>query len=136
MVAPADANWGASFKLVAGFAGHVALVSSSRQVIAELCAAYLDPTDRTAALVMATQELLENLAKYSLAADASFEFSLAQEAGVPPSLLVPLLEEAVGADEQQLARAELEAVGRRPSDALDAEQRATAVVFTGGARLA
>jgi hypothetical protein len=83
LVAPADANWGASFVLVTGFAGRFALVSSSRQVIAELCAAYLEPTDRTAALVMATQELLENLAKYSLAGDASFEFSLRREGGSP-----------------------------------------------------
>lgn len=83
MATPPDASWGTSFSLVAGFAGRPALVSCSRQVIAELCAAYLEPTDRSAALVMAAQELLENLAKYSVDGDASFDFSLALESGTP-----------------------------------------------------
>jgi len=80
---PSDAAWGASLSFVAGFAGRVRLVSSSRQLIAELCSAYLEPTDQSAALVMAAQELLENLAKYSVDGDASFEFSLAMHEGAP-----------------------------------------------------
>ena len=80
---PSDAAWGASFSLVTAFAGRTGLVSSSRQMIAELCAVHLEPNERSAALVMATQELLENLAKYSLAGDASFEFALRRENDVP-----------------------------------------------------
>lgn len=83
LTGPSDVSWGASFSLVARFAGRLALVSSSRQVIAALCAEYLEANERSAALVMAAQELLENLAKYSLDEDARFEFVLAQVAGAP-----------------------------------------------------
>jgi hypothetical protein len=76
LAAHSKAAWGASLRFVADFSGRLSLVSSSRQLIAQLCAAYLEPTDQTAALVMAAQELLENLAKYSIDGDAAFEFVL------------------------------------------------------------
>lgn len=79
--------WGASLRFSANFTGQVAFVSSARQLIAELCTAYLEPSDRSAALVMAAQELLENLAKYSTEGDASFDFELRVQQGEPTATL-------------------------------------------------
>lgn len=76
-------DWGVSLRLSASFTGDMALVSSARQLITELCAVYLEPSDRSAGLVMAAQELLENLAKYSLQGDASFDFELGAHDGPP-----------------------------------------------------
>jgi hypothetical protein len=76
-------GWGASLRLVADFKARPALVSSARQLIAELCSAYLEPSDQAAALVMAAQELLENLAKYSTDDHTCFEFALGLKEGRP-----------------------------------------------------
>ena len=82
-----DATWGTSLCFSANFRERWGLVSSARQVIAELCDVYLTPNDRSAALVMAAQELLENLAKYSLDGSACFEFELRLREGVPEACI-------------------------------------------------
>jgi hypothetical protein len=92
--------WGASLGFVANFRDRWGLVTSTRELVAELCRQYLRSTEHSASLVMAAQELLENLAKYA-AVDGTFEFRLALDGGVPRATL--RTENA--ATEEHLARA-------------------------------
>jgi hypothetical protein len=66
-----------------GFKDRRRLLPSVRRVVADLCEEYLASPDTSQLLVLAVQELLENLVKYSQPEPSAFEFELTLLNGQP-----------------------------------------------------
>jgi hypothetical protein len=80
-------EWGGAVKLSLDFAGRAQYVGSARKLIAELCEAELGSKTETSHWVMASQELLENLAKYAEPGQSFLDFELAERDGQPSARL-------------------------------------------------
>jgi hypothetical protein len=82
-----EVDWGGAVRLDLDFRQRAEYVTTARRLISELCEAELGALE-SSNWVMATQELLENLAKYSNPGRASLAFELALRAGSPVARLV------------------------------------------------
>src|ERR1017187_3770317 len=71
-----DSTWGASIHIKMAFRDRSRFVLSTRNLIADVCAEYLEPSENTSHIIMATNELLENIVKYSSGCLSSVEFDL------------------------------------------------------------
>lgn len=65
------------------FRGRARFVLSARNLIADVCAEYLEPSENTSHVIMAANELLENIVKYSSECLGSVEFDLSVKDGQP-----------------------------------------------------
>lgn len=75
-VAGLDDAWGGSLRMSLTFKERGRLLPSVRNLVVELCSEYLDSNERTQQLVLAVQELVENLVKYSDGGRSVLEFEL------------------------------------------------------------
>jgi len=66
-----------------GFKDRDYLLRSVRNLVVDVCREYLDSLDTTQQLVVAVQELLENLVKYSESGSAELDFELCLLDGEP-----------------------------------------------------
>ena len=66
-----------------GFKDRGRLLPSVRSLVAELCSEHLDSNERTQQLVLAVQELVENLVKYSDGGRSALDFELLELDGQP-----------------------------------------------------
>lgn len=66
-----------------GFKDRGRLLPSVRNLVVELCSEYLDSNERTQQLVLAVQELVENLVKYSDSGRSALDFELLKLDGQP-----------------------------------------------------
>jgi len=71
-----DPTWGASFSVTAAFRGRAPLLAGVRMLVSDLCSQCLEHREESALLVMAVQELMENLVKYSEGGDDLLRFEL------------------------------------------------------------
>ena len=72
-----DSAWGASVHIKLAFRDRTRFILSARHLIADVCAEYLEPSESTSHVLMAINELLENIVKYSSDCRGSVEFDLA-----------------------------------------------------------
>jgi hypothetical protein len=83
-VAGLDPSWGGSLHIAAlGLEDRDALLRSVRSLVVDVCSEYLDSFDTTQQLVLAVQELLENLVKYSESGVSELDFELGLLDGEP-----------------------------------------------------
>jgi hypothetical protein len=83
-VAGLDPSWGGSLHIAAlGLEDRDSLLRSVRSIIVDVCSEYLDSYDTTQQLVVAVQELLENLVKYSDSGVSELDFELCLLDGEP-----------------------------------------------------
>lgn len=66
-----------------GFRNRDYLLRTVRNLVVDVCSEYLDSFDTTQQLVVAVQELLENLVKYSESGSAELDFELGVVDGQP-----------------------------------------------------
>jgi len=82
-VAGLDESWGGCVRLNLGFKDRGRLLPSVRNLVVELCSECLDSNERAQQLVLAVQELVENLVKYSDGGRSALDFELLQLDGQP-----------------------------------------------------
>lgn len=69
-------GWGASIHMSLVFRDRSKFLASTRQLVADICKEYLEPCDGTSHVLMAFNELLENVVKYSSNGRSSVDFNL------------------------------------------------------------
>jgi hypothetical protein len=100
-VSSVQESWGGAVRLCLDFAQRPQHVSNARRLIADLCDAALGPGAEASNWVMVSQELLENLAKYSAPGNSELDFELALRDGKPSGQL----KTRNAASEQRLSQA-------------------------------
>jgi hypothetical protein len=71
-----------------GFKNRARLMPSVRSLVVDVCREYIESNEIISQLVTATQELLENLVKYSEAGLAGLQFELLMQNGQPTARIV------------------------------------------------
>ena len=126
-------GWGASIHMLLVFRDRSKFLASTRQLVADVCQEYLERCVSTSHVLMAFNELLENVVKYSSNSYSSVDFSLVVSNQTPTvrmrtqNLILPghvaeverLLERVVGTpDPSRYYDDMIETCGQRPGSGL------------------
>ena len=126
-------SWGASIHMSLEFRDRPNFLACTRQLVADICKEYLEPSDSTSHVLMAFNELLENVVKYSSSSRSSVDFNLMVSGRTPTvrmctqNLVSPehvakvqrLLERVVGTpDPARYYDEMIETCGQRPGSGL------------------